>query len=374
MMQAIVSLPDVRYLLIAILAVAVAVLLVQQHRQKQDGARLREAFDAVARATDEGVLELDARGRVTNCNTGAVRLLGAEVLRPLWDIRTLSEEPTFSAAIDALLQGERTEITLKLGKKPCRLTGQPLCNGKRVMGATVILFDVTERDGGEKMRREFTANVSHELKTPLTSISGFAEIIKDGIAKKDDVQHFAENIYNESQRLIHLVEDIIKLSRLDENTAPVEREPVEMGQLIHTTLEHLRTLCEKKQVTLETKVEPVTVYGAPHILDEIVFNLCENAVKYNRPGGRVLVTMTTDSGKPLFRVADTGIGIPPADCERVFERFYRVDKSHSRAIGGTGLGLSIVKHGVQFHDGTITLESEPDVGTTVTVRFPAAPQ
>lgn len=373
MMQGAISLWQWGYVGGLLLAFAAVVLLIQWKRQKQQAARLYEAFEAVARSTDEGILELDARGRVINCNTGAVRLLGAEALRPLWDIRTLEKEDSFLEAIDALLQGEVAEVTIKIGKKPCRLTGQPLCIGKRVTGAVIILFDVTEKDGGEKMRREFTANVSHELKTPLTSISGFAEIIKDGIAKKDDVQHFAENIYNESQRLIHLVEDIIKLSRLDENTAPVERELVDMEQLIHTTLEHLRTLCDKKQVTITTRVEAVTVYGAPHILDEIVFNLCENAVKYNRPGGRVEVTMTTEGGKPLFRVKDTGIGIPPADCERVFERFYRVDKSHSRAIGGTGLGLSIVKHGVQFHDGTITLESEPEVGTTVTVRFPAAP-
>lgn len=371
-MLAVLSVTELSLSAVVILAVTAVALWIVWYRSARSSARVRELFTYVVNAIGEGVLAIDGKGRVTDCNAGAIELIGADAVRPLWDVRSLTADPALSTVVDKALQGEEAEGNVKLGKKPLRLAAHPVRVGKRVTGAVLVLFDISEKVGGETMRREFTANVSHELKTPLTSISGFAEIIKDGIAKEGDVQHFAENIYNESQRLIHLVEDIIKLSRLDENTAPVEREAVDMAQLVHNTLYHLRLLAEKKQVTVHTQLEPVTVYGAPHILDEIVFNLCENAVKYNRPGGTVTVTVSTDNGKPLFRVADTGIGIPAADCERVFERFYRVDKSHSRAIGGTGLGLSIVKHGVLFHDGTIHLESEPDTGTVITVTFPAA--
>ncbi len=364
-MPAVITLSPLSLIACGVLLILAALLLALWCSQRRRLARLSGAVAYVAGAVEEGILELDREGYVTNCNAGAIALLGADAIRPRWDVRTLGDDPALAAVIDGALQGEEGSLKLKIGKIPCRLVAHPMPGG-----AMVLLFNISEKEGGEKMRREFTANVSHELKTPLTSISGFAEIIKDGIAKEGDVQHFADNIYNESQRLIHLVEDIIKLSRLDENTAPVERETVDMAQLVENTLYHLQALAEKKQVTFYTRIQPVCVYGAPYILDEIVFNLCENAVKYNRPDGTVTVTLTTENGKPVFRVEDTGIGIPPADRERVFERFYRVDKSHSRAIGGTGLGLSIVKHGVLFHEGTIQLESEPGVGTTITVTFP----
>ncbi len=339
-------------------------------RYSETQKRNKEKFLAVTENISEGLLILDNSGMVRTYNTAAARLLGADLLRDKRDVRQINGDAELTRIVNDALHGQHGELLLQVGEKPCQLIAHPICHRGKVVGAAVSLLDITEKEGREKLRREFTANVSHELKTPLTSISGFAEIIRDGIAKEGDVRHFAENIYNESQRLINLVEDIIQLSRLDENAGPADWEEVDMQQLIRSTLNHLEPLAMKNQVTFDTRTEPISVYGVPYILDEIVFNLCENAVKYNRPGGRVTVIMTRDNGKPVFCVKDTGIGIPAAEQERVFERFYRVDKSHSRAIGGTGLGLSIVKHGVLFHNAAISLKSGPGVGTTITVTFP----
>lgn len=338
----------------------------QRHLQRH----YREKFLTVTDNISEGMLIIGRNRRLRSYNGAAVRLLGATVIEQLKQGLFISDDPLLEKIVEGALGGDDSKLVMEIGEKPCQLIAHPIREGNRVTGAVLLLLDITEKEGREKLRREFTANVSHELKTPLTSISGFAEIIRAGIAKEEDVQHFAENIYNESQRLINLVEDIIKLSRLDENTVPLDREDVDMQELIRATINHLEPLAMKKQICFDTRTKPVTVHGVPRILDEIVFNLCENAVKYNRSGGRVIVTLTTDKGKPVLQVRDTGIGIPADEQERVFERFYRVDKSHSRAIGGTGLGLSIVKHGVQFHDGTVQLESEPGMGTTVTVTFP----
>ena len=222
----------------------------------------------------------------------------------------------------------------------------------------------------ETLRREFTANVSHELKTPLTSISGFAELMAQGGVPPEKVQEFSADIYRESQRLIDLVNDIIHLSRLDEEGFEPERESVDLYDLAADTIDSLRETAAKQNVTLRIEGEHVCVQGVWRLLGEIVYNLCDNAVKYNRPGGEVTVEIREQSGAAVLSVADTGIGIPPEHQSRVFERFYRVDKSHSKAIGGTGLGLSIVKHGAQFHHAEIQMESEPGRGTRITLRFP----
>jgi len=226
----------------------------------------------------------------------------------------------------------------------------------------------TEFDADE-FRREFTANVSHELKTPLTAISGTAEILSNGIVRPDDVPHFAENIYKEAQRLIALVEDLMRLSQLDENRGNPERTAVDLHALAAEVLERLASAAQQSGVTLTLTGEETVVDGVERILDEIVMNLCDNALKYNREGGSVTVYTGEKDGRACLIVEDTGIGIPKAHQSRVFERFYRVDKSHSRRIGGTGLGLSIVKHGVAYHGGTIALESEPDKGTKITVTL-----
>jgi len=221
----------------------------------------------------------------------------------------------------------------------------------------------------EALRREFSANVSHELKTPLTSISGFAELMAQGGVKEDKVQEFSRDIYKESRRLITLIDDIIKLSRLDEEAVGPERESVDLYELAGEVLDSLRPAAEKQQITLQLTGEHATVSGVYQLLSEMVYNLCDNAVKYNHSGGRVTVDISGREGQACLTVADTGIGIPPEHQKRVFERFYRVDKSHSKEIGGTGLGLSIVKHGALYHGARVELESEPGAGTRVRLIF-----
>ncbi len=350
----------------SLIAVA-AVFVIREWRLRR---HYRQKFRCVTDHISEGMLVVGRNRKLRSYNEPALRLLGADAIEQMKQGRFIGEDPLLEKIVDGALSGDDSKVVIEIGEKPYQLIAHPIQEGNRVTGAALLLLDITEKERREKLRREFTANVSHELKTPLTSISGFAEIIRDGIAKEGDVQRFADTIYNESQRLISLVEDIIKLSRLDENTVPLDREQVDMQELIRSTINHLAPLAAKKQVSFDTRTKPVTIYGVPRILDEIVFNLCENAVKYNRMGGYVVITLTTENGKPVLQVRDTGIGIPAADQGRVFERFYRVDKSHSKAIGGTGLGLSIVKHGVSFHGGTISLESQPGSGTTITVTFP----
>ena len=227
-----------------------------------------------------------------------------------------------------------------------------------------------ETDQREQMRREFSANVSHELKTPLTSISGFAELMSQGLVPPEKIPEFSGDIYRESPRLINLVDDIMRLSKLDENAVPPDWENVDLYDLSSDTIDSLRPAAEKQNVSLRLMGEHLSVKGVRRLLGEMVYNLCDNAIKYNRPGGSVTVTVASADEGTLLRVADTGIGIPKDKQDRVFERFYRVDKSHSRELGGTGLGLSIVKHGAQFHGAQVQLESDLDSGTVITLVFP----
>ena len=221
----------------------------------------------------------------------------------------------------------------------------------------------------ESLRREFSANVSHELKTPLTSISGFAELMAEGVVQGDKIQEFSRDIFKESQRLMALIDDIIKLSRLDEEAVEPEREPVDLYELSREVLDSLGPVAARQKVTLTLTGGPAEVSGVYQLLSEMVYNLCDNAIKYNRPGGSVTVDVTRQESEIRLTVSDTGIGIPPEHQKRVFERFYRVDKSHSKEIGGTGLGLSIVKHGAQFHGARVELASQVETGTTVCLIF-----
>ncbi len=223
----------------------------------------------------------------------------------------------------------------------------------------------------DKVRREFTANVSHELKTPLTSISGYAEILKNGMVRQEDVTRFSEKIYSEAQRLISLVGDIIRLSRLDENAVEEKKERIELYSLCETIIGRLESAAAKREVSFELIGAKAEIIGIPRIIDEMIYNLCDNAIKYNRENGKVTVSVMQTKTEVVLSVADTGIGIPKEDRERVFERFYRVNKSHSKEIGGTGLGLSIVKHGAAVHEADLQVDSELDKGTTVTIIFKA---
>ena len=226
-----------------------------------------------------------------------------------------------------------------------------------------------ENEKQNSLRREFTANVSHELKTPLTSISGYAEIMRNGVAKPEDINRFSGIIYDETQRLITLVGDIINLSKLDEKEVIHEKKMVNLYEISQNVILRLNAVAAKKRVTFKIEGNKETVYGVVSIIDEIIYNLCDNAIKYNKEDGLVIINIQKVDGITEYTVTDTGIGIAENDLDRVFERFYRADKSHSRKIGGTGLGLSIVKHGVSYHGGEVSIKSELGSGTSIKIRF-----
>ena len=336
-----------------------------QLRQKQN------EFTAITENMSEGFLLLDRQGRILSHNSGALRLLHAAAPEERASYLTLNRTERFRQAVDAALTGRRDEQLVDLGGRCCQLLANPVIQDGQVAGAVLVILDVTEREQREELRREFTANVSHELKTPLTSISGIAEIIKGGLVKPQDIPGFADDIYGEAQRMIRLVEDILRLSQLDEGGSSLQTEEVDLYHLAQEVAGRLTPAAVKGQVTLEVTGGPVRISGVRQLLDEMISNLCDNAIKYNRPGGRVTISVSRSDRGAELSVSDTGIGIPPEDQSRVFERFYRVDKSHSKEIGGTGLGLSIVKHGAMLHDARVELESTLGQGTTVRVIFPA---
>ena len=335
----------------------------QLRQQKQE-------FTALTENMSEGFLLLDAKGRVLSYNTGVLRLLGAAAPAEEASVLTLDRSDVFQQLVEQVLDGRRSQVRMERAGRILQLLGDPVLRDGETAGAVLVLLDVTEREQAEQMRREFTANVSHELKTPLTSISGMAEIMKDGLVKQEDVRGFAADIYQESQRLIRLVEDILHLSRLDEGGGGLERQEIDLLNLARTVEDRLQSTAKQHQVELELTGDHAAIQGLPSVVEEMVYNLCDNAIKYNRPGGKASVQVEDGADAVTVTVSDTGIGIPPEDRERVFERFYRVDKSHSKAIGGTGLGLSIVKHGAALHNAQLELDSAPGKGTTVRLRFP----
>ena len=327
-------------------------------------------FSALTENMAEGFLLLDRQGRVLSHNPGALRLLGAE--EPVGEVNALflNREEHFRQAVDEVLEGHRSRQVLQMNGRCCQLLADPVWKDGEPAGAVLVLMDVTEQEKREELRREFTANVSHELKTPLTAISGIAEIMQGGMVKPEDIRDFAGDIYQEARRLIALVEDILRLSQLDEGAESLEREPVELLALSQEVARRLEPAARSAGVSVEVCGAPVQVQGVRRVLDEMIYNLCENAIKYNRTGGRVTLTVGQGAEGPEVTVADTGIGIPPEDQSRVFERFYRVDKSHSKEIGGTGLGLSIAKHGALLHNAQIYLNSQVDRGTSIRISFP----
>ena len=328
-------------------------------------------FAALTDNMSEGFLLLDRQGHVLSHNSGALRLLGVEEPEGEVNVLVLNREEPFRQAVDEALSGKRSQQMLHLNGRYCKLLANPVLADGKPAGAVLVLLDVTEQEQRDELRREFTANVSHELKTPLTSISGIGEIMQSGMVKPEDIQSFAGDIYQEAQRLIALVEDIIRLSRLDEGAESLEREPVNLLSVAQDVARRLDSAAQKAGVTLKVMGLSVEVRGIPSVLDEMVYNLCDNAIKYNHPGGTVNVTVApTDDGSAEVTVEDTGIGIPVEDQSRVFERFYRVDKSHSKEIGGTGLGLSIVKHGASLHGAQIHMDSQVGRGTSVQLLFP----
>ena len=326
--------------------------------------RMRE-FSAMTENMSEGFLLIDLRGHVLTENHSASMLLPTDAD----NIAKCSQRELCQAAQQALT-GQRCERLLQQGERTLSVIASPVLESGQVTGAVVLTLDVTEREQREKLRREFSANVSHELKTPLTSISGFAELMSQGLVPPDKVREFSLDIQKECTRLTNLVEDIIDLSRLEEGGGDMTWEDIDLYTLCDDVLQSLEPVAKRQTVTLRLAGESLQVRGVYQVLREMIYNLCDNAIKYNRSGGSVTVTVARSAGRASVAVADTGIGIPYEDQSRVFERFYRVDKSHSRAIGGTGLGLSIVKHAAALHGAEIKLQSQPEDGTVIAVLFP----
>ena len=341
----------------------------QIQKQMLDLKQRQEEFTTITENMSEGFLVIDQETRVLSHNSAALRLLRGSVEGPTPDTAfALNREAGFRRCVEDALAGRRREELLEKDSSCRQVIASPVEQDGAIAGAVLVVLDVTEKEQRESLRREFTANVSHELKTPLTSILGTAEILQNGLVKPEDVSHFAGNIHREAGRLIGLVNNIIKLSRLDEGGPTTTWENVDLYQTAKSALDRLSAAAEQRQVTLELRGDPVQVHGVPQIVDEILYNLCDNAVVYNRPGGKVCVTVEDTGKSARVMVEDTGIGIPQEVQSRVFERFYRADKSHS--AGGTGLGLSIVKHGAAYLGAKVTLESEEGKGSTFTLIFP----
>ena len=337
-------------------------------KQLKEAGQKQEEFRLITENMNEGFLIIDKEARLLTYNSSAVSLLGGSVTEKS-SVLTLNHSKSFIEIIEKALSGESCDNIARINNKALNLIASPVYDDKKLIGAAIIIIDMTESVEREQLRREFTSNVSHELKTPLTSISGFAEIMKDGGTPEETVKDFSKSIYDEAQRLITLVSDIIKISELDENTNAFESESVNLFELSQSIAKRLQPEADKKNVSIRLKGNDTYVVGVRKILDEMISNLCDNAIKYNKDNGSVEIDVHTENGSAVLSVSDTGIGIPEESKNRVFERFYRVDKSHSKAIGGTGLGLSIVKHGAIYHKAKITLDSKEGEGTRISIIF-----
>ena len=347
----------------------------RQHVEIQTQLReLREKTDEFTQITGsmrEGLILLDEHGSILSINAAAQTLFGADAQCVGRDFLTIERSHEISAAIQAAVTDGHSEVRAERAGRVYQFDISRITSDGKLLGTVILAFDITEQEFAERNRREFTANVSHELKTPLQGIIGSAELIENGMVRPDDLPRFVGHIHAEAACLVTLIDDIIRLSQLDEGDA-MPTEPVDLLAVSQEAAENLHDAAAARDVTVSVAGQPAVIPGVRRLLYEVVYNLCDNAIKYNRDGGRVDVTVAADAGGSSITVADTGIGIAPEHQSRVFERFYRVDKSHSKASGGTGLGLSIVKHAVQYHHGRIELESTPGTGTTIRAIFPKA--
>lgn len=344
----------------------------KQHKQIRSQMetlrRKSDEFEQIVSSMNEGLVLLDEHGMVLSMNAAAMKIFAVKRETVGSDFLLVDRTSKMSKAIWNALEGSRSEYTEERSGSEYQFNVNPIESVGRVLGAVILVFDISDRAFAERNRQEFTANVTHELKTPLQSIIGSAELLENGLVRPEDTGRFVGNIRKEATRLVSLINDIIRLSQLDENHKPAT-ESVELTEVAKEVIEVLTVSATKRNVTLCMEGEPQTIYGVRRYIYEVIYNLCDNAIRYNVDGGRVEVRIGRDNGRVSVSVKDTGIGIAPEHQNRIFERFYRVDKSHSKETGGTGLGLSIVKHAVQFHSGRIELDSEPGKGTTVTVTF-----
>lgn len=346
----------------------------QQHKEISSQMQaLRQKNDELEQITAnmrEGLVLLDRNGVVLSINPAARKLFHADSDCVGTSFLRVERKSEMTAAVEAAFRDGLHELKTQRKGRIYQFLFSRITSGEETVGLVILALDITETENAEQNRREFTANVSHELKTPLQAIIGSAELLENGLVKPEDTQRFIGNIRKEATRLVNLIEDVIRLSHLDEGVE-MPKEDVDILDIAEEIAESLRLAAEEKKVTMQVSGQHCTVPGVRGLVFEIVQNLCSNAVKYNVEGGRVDVTVAKRGSSVVLTVADTGIGIPREHQSRVFERFYRVDKSHSRASGGTGLGLSIVKHAAQYHNADIQLESTPGKGTTIRVAFPS---
>ena len=323
-------------------------------------------LDYITSSMSEGLVIFSETGNILSANTSAGRILKGQTEG---SYLMLSRDADYISCVESALKGKASTKKMKTENKVYSLSASPVANESKDYAAVLFIVDITDRELAEQMRREFTANVSHELKTPLTSILGYAEIISNGIAKPEDINGFAGRIYSEASRLMTLIQDIIHLSRLDEGELRHEFEKVNLSEVCKKAVNDLSEKAKAAKITLKEDIDDIVINGYEPVLYEIVFNLCDNAIIYNKPEGSVSVSLKSDSSKAILTVSDTGIGIAPEHQARIFERFHGVDKSRSKETGGTGLGLSIVKHGAMLHDAEIAISSKPDKGTSISITF-----
>ena len=344
----------------------------KQHKQitqqMQELCQKSDEFEQITASMNEGLVLLDNKGMVLSINAAAKRLFSADEAVVGRNFLTLDRSTNMNRAVEKALDGKHSELREERnGSEYQFIINRTESDGKTV-GVVILCFDITETAFAERNRKEFTANVSHELKTPLQSIIGSAELLENGLVKPEDTRRFVGNIKNEATRLVSLINDIIRLSQLDEDSEPAT-ESVDLYDVASEVIEVLTVSAAKKQVEIHLNGESCVMNGIRRYLYEIIYNLCDNAIRYNKDGGMVTVDLKNKDSNIILSVSDTGIGIPAEHQSRIFERFYRVDKSHSKETGGTGLGLSIVKHAVQYHSGKLILDSEVEKGTTVTIVF-----
>lgn len=344
----------------------------KQHKQIDSQlSMLKEKSDElnqIMASMNEGLVLLDKKGNVLSMNDASKKLFGIEHIPVGRDFLTVDRSPEMNRAIKKAYDGKHSEFReTRKGSQYQFILNRTESEGKTI-GLVILCLDVTDAALAEQNRKEFTANVSHELKTPLQSIIGCAELLENGLVKPEDTSHFIGNIKNEATRLVSLINDIIRLSQLDEDSE-IATESVDLVEVANEVAEVLSASAAKKQVQISVNGDSCAINGVRRYLYEILYNLCDNAIRYNNAGGEVDVSVKRDGENAVVSVSDTGIGIPPEHHSRIFERFYRVDKSHSKETGGTGLGLSIVKHAVAYHHGKLKLDSTPGKGTTITITF-----
>lgn len=346
----------------------------QQHREISDQSILldqqRNEFQIVIDNMEEGLVLLNKEGRILLMNRSATYLLAAQEDYIGRDFLLFGDEPELHKLLSKVYSGKNYSVSVEMDGKNYEVHGNPVISDDDIQGVVLFYMDVTEKMEAEQLRREFSANVSHELKTPLHSISGCAELLLNNMVKEEDQPQFLQQIYDEAQHMVSLVENIISISKLDETSEELPLEEIDLLEMSKDVVKQLMPHARVKSIDFDVSGENVTIKGVHTLIHEMIYNLCDNAIKYNKENGSVSVVVTKNKDEAVFKVKDTGIGIPEDQQDRVFERFYRVDKSHSRASGGTGLGLSIVKHAALRHNATIKVKSKVGKGTSITVRFP----